>query len=41
MRRRASSAETWYRTPRYANCANYPPALKESGLYFSQTIIFN
>jgi len=25
----------------YANVANYPPALKESGLYFSQTIIWN
>ena len=24
----------------YANCGNYPPALKESGLYFSQTIIW-
>lgn len=25
----------------YANCANYPPALKASGLYFSQAIIWN
>lgn len=25
----------------YANCGNYPPALKESGLYFSQSIIWN
>ena len=25
----------------YANCANYPPALKENGLYFSQSIIWN
>lgn len=25
----------------YANCANYPPALKENGLYFSQAIIWN
>ncbi len=25
----------------YANCGNYPPALKASGLYFSQTIIWN
>ncbi len=24
----------------YANCSNYPPALKESGLYFSQAIIW-
>src|SRR5262245_36559896 len=24
----------------YANCANYPPALKECGLYFSQSIIW-
>jgi len=24
----------------YANCANYPSALKESGLYFSQSIIW-
>jgi DNA modification methylase len=24
----------------YANCGNYPPALKEAGLYFSQTIIW-
>jgi DNA modification methylase len=24
----------------YANCANYPPALKKSGLYFSQAIIW-
>jgi len=24
----------------YANCANYPPALKESELYFSQSIIW-
>jgi DNA modification methylase len=24
----------------YANCANYPPALKSSGLYFSQAIIW-
>ncbi len=24
----------------YANCANYPPALKASGLYFSQAIIW-
>lgn len=24
----------------YANCGNYPPALKESGLYFSQAIIW-
>ncbi len=25
----------------YANCANYPPALKASGLYFSQSIIWD
>jgi len=25
----------------YANCANYPPVLKESGLYFSQSIIWD
>jgi DNA modification methylase len=25
----------------YANCANYPPALKEVGLYFSQWIIWD
>jgi len=25
----------------YANVANYPPALRESGLYFSQTIIWH
>ncbi|MEJ2202935.1 MAG: site-specific DNA-methyltransferase [Gemmatimonadota bacterium] len=25
----------------YANVANYPPALKEAGLYFSQTIIWD
>lgn len=25
----------------YANCANYPPALKAHGLYFSQAIIWN
>lgn len=25
----------------YANCANYPPALKETGLYFSQAIIWD
>jgi DNA modification methylase len=25
----------------YANCANYPPALKEAGLYFSQSIIWD
>lgn len=24
----------------YANCANYPPALKKTGLYFSQAIIW-
>ena len=24
----------------YANCANYPPVLKASGLYFSQAIIW-
>jgi DNA modification methylase len=24
----------------YANCGNYPPALKESGLYFSQAVIW-
>lgn len=24
----------------YANCGNYPPALRESGLYFSQAIIW-
>src|SRR5206468_12855524 len=24
----------------YANCANYPGALKEAGLYFSQAIIW-
>ncbi len=26
---------------RYANVANYPPALREAGLYFSQTIIWD
>jgi DNA modification methylase len=25
----------------YANCANYPSALKEAGLYFSQSIIWD
>jgi DNA modification methylase len=25
----------------YANCANYPPALKECGLYFSQAVIWH
>src|SRR5262249_4495353 len=25
----------------YANCGNYPPALKAAGLYFSQAIIWN
>ena len=25
----------------YANCANYPPALKAAGLYFSQSIIWD
>src|SRR5262249_29843931 len=25
----------------YANCANYPPVLKASGLYFSQAIIWD
>ena len=25
----------------YANCANYPPALKANGLYFSQGIVWN
>jgi DNA modification methylase len=25
----------------YANCSNYPPALKASGLYFSQSIIWD
>jgi DNA modification methylase len=25
----------------YANCGNYPPVLKELGLYFSQTIIWD
>jgi DNA modification methylase len=25
----------------YANCANYPPVLKATGLYFSQAIIWN
>ena len=25
----------------YANVANYPPALKEAGLYFCQTIIWD
>lgn len=25
----------------YANCANYPPAMRESGLYFSQAIIWH
>ena len=25
----------------YANCANYPPALREAGLYFSQAIIWD
>ena len=25
----------------YANCANYPPALKANGLYFSQSIIWD
>ncbi|GMV72809.1 MAG: hypothetical protein AMXMBFR77_26460 [Phycisphaerales bacterium] len=25
----------------YANCANYPPALKASGLYFSQALIWD
>jgi DNA modification methylase len=25
----------------YANCANYPPALKDTGLYFSQAIIWH
>jgi hypothetical protein len=25
----------------YANCANYPPALKSNGLYFSQSIIWD
>ena len=24
----------------YANCANYPPVLKATGLYFSQAIIW-
>jgi DNA modification methylase len=24
----------------YANCGNYPPALRESGLYFSQAVIW-
>jgi len=24
----------------YANCANYPPVLKASGLYFSQAVIW-
>ena len=24
----------------YANCANYPPAIKEAGLYFSQSVIW-
>ncbi len=24
----------------YANCGNYPPVLKEVGLYFSQAIIW-
>lgn len=25
----------------YANCGNYPPALRESGLYFSQAVIWH
>ena len=25
----------------YANCANYPPALKANSLYFSQSIIWD
>ena len=25
----------------YGNCGNYPPALKEAGLYFSQAIIWD
>ena len=25
----------------YSNCANYPPALKAAGLYFSQAIIWD
>jgi hypothetical protein len=25
----------------YANCGNYPPVLKASGLYFSQAIIWD
>ena len=25
----------------YANCANYPPALKATGLYFNQAIIWD
>jgi len=25
----------------YANCSNYPPVLKETGLYFSQSVIWD
>ena len=31
---------TFYIWGGYANCANYPSALKESGLYFSQAVIW-
>lgn len=31
---------TWYIWGGYANCANYPPVLKECGLYFSQAVIW-
>jgi DNA modification methylase len=32
---------TFYIWGGYANCANYPPALKAAGLYFSQAIIWD
>ncbi len=34
------SGRAFYIWGGYANCANYPPALKEKGLYFSQAIIW-
>jgi len=34
------SGRSWYIWGGYANSANYPPVLKECGLYFSQAIIW-
>ena len=41
MARVLAPGRSFYIWGGYANCANYPPVLKASGLYFSQAIIWD